>query len=95
MFMEAWCAKCIRDKAHRESDGAEGGCRIIVYTMALPVDDPDYPKAWVYDAEGAPTCTEFLEDKGQAFRDEAVVKQVQDRYDSLPRDPKTGRPVIA
>ncbi|OGT55461.1 MAG: hypothetical protein A3E01_09120 [Gammaproteobacteria bacterium RIFCSPHIGHO2_12_FULL_63_22] len=57
-FMCTWCAKCERDRAHRE-DWSVDGCPIIVATMALVIDDPDYPKEWVYGATGYPICTAF------------------------------------
>lgn len=58
IFMEQWCAKCERDRAHRE-DWSFDGCPIIVDASALPITDPDYPKEWQYGREGAPICTAF------------------------------------
>jgi hypothetical protein len=57
-FMSVWCARCERDRAHRE-DFSVDGCPIIVATMALPITDPAYPKEWVYGREGVAICTAF------------------------------------
>jgi len=58
IFMSQWCARCSRDRARREGDAFDG-CEIIFLTMAYDVDDPSYPKAWVQDDDGAPSCLEF------------------------------------
>ncbi len=59
MFMEHWCARCARDlgRPRAESDG----CPIIAKTMALGIDDPDYPKEWREAAGRLPWCTAFEE----------------------------------
>jgi hypothetical protein len=58
IFMSAWCAKCVRDRARREGDPFEG-CDIITMTMAFDIDHPSYPEAWVQDDDGTPSCLEF------------------------------------
>jgi hypothetical protein len=58
IFMSAWCAKCVRDRARREGDPFEG-CDIITMTMAFDIDHPSYPDAWVQDDDGTPSCLEF------------------------------------
>lgn len=65
MFMERWCALCSKDNLDHET--FEGGCPIIAYTMALQVDDPDYPKEWVISPDGQPVCTAF-DDRAAAER---------------------------
>lgn len=61
-FMAVWCAKCERDRAHREDRDAPG-CPIIVDTMAFAVDDPKYPPEWQISADhGRPICTAFTSD---------------------------------
>ena len=37
------------------------GCPIIANVMALAIDDPDYPPAWVYGPDGQPMCSAFVE----------------------------------
>lgn len=60
-FMSKWCERCTRDAANRADPDSGEGCRIIVYTMAYDVDEPEYPKEWVIK-DGAPCCTAFDEE---------------------------------
>ena len=52
MFMAEFCDRCSK---------CDVGCQIIVASMAFEKDDPEYPKEWVFDSEGCPTCTAFEE----------------------------------
>lgn len=65
MFTAYWCHHCERDRAFRES-GYDGdpalGCQIFAASMAYRIDDPNYPKEWVYGRDGAPKCTAYTED---------------------------------
>ena len=58
-FMARFCDHCERDRAFRETGGAEPGCIIAALTLIYDVDDPEYPREWVYDKNGEPTCTAF------------------------------------
>ena len=61
-FMSVWCAKCERDRAHREDQNADG-CEIIALTMAFGIDDPKYPDAWIISPDhGRPICSAFTRD---------------------------------
>lgn len=60
-FQETWCAGCEADRGFREDHERFDGCPIIANAMALTVDDPDYPKEWVYRADGQPMCSAFVE----------------------------------
>ena len=51
MFMEMFCDRCSKLSC----------CRIVGLSMAVEKDDPEYPKEWVFDSEGCPTCTAFEE----------------------------------
>jgi len=75
MFQEQWCNRCRRDRAFRESSAGEDGCPILADTMFYMVDDPNYPKEWVWNPEelkrtgvltfgsdDGPRCTAFEED---------------------------------
>ena len=53
LFMAEFCDRCSKCK----------GCEIIGAAMLFEKDHEEYPKEWVYDAEGCPTCTAF-EKKG-------------------------------
>ena len=57
MFMEQFCYKCVHDKAYQ--DGTGDSCEIICNTMVYSIDDPNYPKEWVFDSKGQPKCTKF------------------------------------
>lgn len=60
-FDDAWCAHCARDAAWREDDRNDG-CDILSRTFALDIEDPDYPKEWIYGRDGVPRCTAFTTD---------------------------------
>lgn len=53
-FMSQFCENCTKDDADNDMF-----CDIIAYTMACDVDDPEYPKEWIYLSNGRPTCTAF------------------------------------
>lgn len=55
LFMDLWCAQCPRDSE-------SSPCPILLASMAFEVDDPKYPKEWVHDAAGQPSCTGFFQD---------------------------------
>lgn len=59
IFQEDFCAKCPRDAKFREDPEKHEGCEILARTMAYNVTDPEYPKEWIYDEKGEPTCTAF------------------------------------
>lgn len=65
-FYENWCSNCAKDKPMSEGKdfdecGPDEVCEIIALTMAYDITDPKYPKAWTYDKDGDPCCTEFVE----------------------------------
>ena len=59
IFEEAFCFNCVRDQAFQNNEG--DSCPIAFDVMMWPVDDPRYPKEWVFDSEGWPVCTAFEE----------------------------------
>lgn len=64
MFQEQWCNRCARDAAFRNGK-PEHGCRILAATMAFEVDDPEYPREWIREANdsewpGTARCTAFV-----------------------------------
>lgn len=64
-FDEHWCSNCERDKAYRDGgDDADPAiaCQLIANALAYEIGDPNYPKEWVYDREGRPSCTAYTED---------------------------------
>lgn len=64
-FDEQWCDHCARDAAYRDAgDDADPAiaCQILSDTFVYDIDDPNYPKEWVYDRNGCPSCTAFTTD---------------------------------
>lgn len=64
-FFEGWCCRCARDKAMSEGKDYDSCsddeiCEIIGATMRFNVEDPDYPKEWIYGADGQPMCSAFV-----------------------------------
>lgn len=49
MFFDEFCDKCVKERR----------CKIIGRTMLYDPGDTKYPKQWVYDDNGYPTCTSF------------------------------------
>lgn len=60
LFHCAWCARCERDRAHRESKFEAPGCDIVARSFAFSVDDPEYPSEWIITTDGQPACTAFV-----------------------------------
>lgn len=58
-FVEGgWCNRCKADRAYRENELTALGCDILARSLAFNVDDPGYPKEWVWKG-GEPVCTAF------------------------------------
>jgi len=53
MFQKKFCEKCVYD------DYENGPCDILGDSMAFDLDDKEYPKEWIHDKNGCPTCTKF------------------------------------
>ncbi len=51
IFQEMFCYRCVHD----EGDG----CEIVLLSWLYKIDEPKYPKEWVFDKEGCPTCIKF------------------------------------
>lgn len=66
-FYGAYCRDCIRERALRaDPEGFGLGCPIAGRSFFIcDVNDPAYPKEWIYGADGQPTCTAFEHDVGQ------------------------------
>lgn len=52
IFMGQYCYQC---RLYDE-------CEIWMDTMLYNKECPDYPKEWVFDKEGVPTCTAFVKE---------------------------------
>ena len=62
-FMEAHCFKCEHDAKYRRTEEGKDGCLILARTMAFDPSDGigphKYPSEWIYEDDGAATCTSF------------------------------------
>ena len=71
IFTEKFCDKCKRDEVFRKSQ--TNSCDILVKTLYLGTDDPEYPEEWIWNpdkclekglefgTEFSPRCTAFEE----------------------------------
>lgn len=75
-FFVKWCDHCARDAAFRDggpdADPATG-CQILAATFRYKVDDPRYPKEWIYDNDGSPCCTAFTTGRIPAERCDKTI----------------------
>lgn len=55
-FMSEFCYQCIHENPNPHCNPK---CDIITATMCFDVNEPEYPKEWIYDANNQPTCTKF------------------------------------
>lgn len=51
-FIDYWCSQCERD--------INEDCDILARSFAHDIDEPEYPREWIYDTDG-PRCTAFIE----------------------------------
>ncbi len=58
-FMSQFCERCHYDQKYQRTQDGKYGCKIIMLTHVYNIDDPEYPKEWVQDEAGNPTCTKF------------------------------------
>ena len=72
-FDDKWCSWCARDAAFREDMDRNDGCQIVADTFAYELGDPHYPKEWVFDRDGRPSCTAFTEDPKRPVRCDKTI----------------------
>jgi hypothetical protein len=60
-FEHRWCEQCKHDSAYRDEPEQDPAlsCQIFNAAFLYEKDDPQYPKEWVYGADGRPCCTAF------------------------------------
>lgn len=88
-FESKFCRRCACDDDDAVMDGESTGCPILSNALA-----GGKPSQWVQDHDG-PRCTAFVERTGPGVLDPYRAAADRARYDAMPRDPVTGRPVIA
>jgi len=92
VFYSVTCARCRFDDPERAYEEGEGGCPLYLHAMAFKADDLEYPTEWVRDPD--PMCTAFEPCTDGLKADLEEVRRQGRRYQLLPRDPTTGRPII-
>lgn len=58
-FVECYCSNCIHEKFMHTNNHNDKKCDIFSRTLMHSIDEPEYPKEWIYDEEGKPTCTSY------------------------------------
>lgn len=90
-FEAKFCRRCACDDEAAVMERGEAGCPILADALAGA-----QPSQWVQDVPAGPKCTAFVERREGV--DELLnpyqAEQDLERYNALPRDPESGRPVI-
>ena len=60
-FQAQFCDVCEKDKEFRKTE--KNGCEILLRALFFDIEDEKYPKEWIYDENGQPTCTAFEKEK--------------------------------
>ena len=58
-FIEEYCSHCIHENFINTAKDDDKKCQILSDTMIYRINDPEYPKEWIYDKNGEPICTEY------------------------------------
>lgn len=73
-FIDKYCSNCIHEKwLHSPEDDDAKKCEILSNSMLYNYNEPGYPKEWIYDEKGKPSCTCFKkwdwgsDDDGRGF----------------------------
>ncbi len=59
IFQEYFCYNCLRDEDYNPRKGT-GRCEILLRAICWNIDDPEFPREWIYGKDGQPTCTVFV-----------------------------------
>lgn len=59
-FADSFCMNCIHGKYEHTGDVNDNPCEILSRSFLAEINDPLYPKEWVYGEDGKPTCTSFI-----------------------------------
>jgi len=57
MFMEDFCYQCAHDEEFQRT--GNNGCEVLANAMIFNINGEKYPKEWIRDNKGYPTCTKF------------------------------------
>lgn len=56
-FEDKFCSHCIHEKYCHSGIEGDKSCEIMLNAFMYDQRDKEYPKEWVYDGDGKPTCT--------------------------------------
>lgn len=91
-FEAKFCRRCACDDEAAVMEKGEGCCPILADALA-----GGQPSQWVQNIPGidGPTCRAFVERRpGEPVLNPYRAAQDRARFDALPQDPASGRPVI-
>jgi hypothetical protein len=54
-----FCDNCTKDKQRHTNDTNDPSCEILLSAMCFDINEPEYPKEWIYNDKNEPTCTAF------------------------------------
>lgn len=54
IFCAEFCDRCEKDRRR------DRPCKILTRTLIYSVDDPEYPREWIYGEDGSPLCMAFV-----------------------------------
>lgn len=58
-FCDKFCMNCIHGKYEHTGNIDDDPCEILSNSLIHDITEPGYPKEWIYDLNGKPTCTSF------------------------------------
>lgn len=59
IFTDSFCDQCLHEKFTHTQNENDASCNILMRTMVYSPKDTEYPREWIYNAEGWPTCTKW------------------------------------
>lgn len=59
VFCEKFCNQCAHEKFTHTQNFDDKQCELFSNSLIYDVSDEEYPKEWIYDNAGLPTCTNF------------------------------------
>jgi hypothetical protein len=76
MFQEQFCYRCTKDQDE------DHPCEILTAAMVFGLSDAGYPKEWLYDNSGRPTCTAFADVTWQSTSPVYRCPETPDMFES-------------
>ena len=79
IFVDKYCSNCIHGKYEHTGDTKDNPCEILTLSYFYDTHEKEYPKEWIYNNEGKPTCTSFVkfdwskDDDGNWINPEPII----------------------